>query len=136
MSVVVQQVSKTQLRQAVSNLSAPDLVKFDDFIQTTQHLYAGYHDGNLVCVWGLMVPTLLSDAYIWLYVTPAIDGNEFLFIRHSQRMVERMLEEHGRIIGHTEMKNTRAIRWLKWLGAVFGEPTGQLVPFTIRGKRG
>ena len=45
-----------------------------------------------------------------------------------------VLEQFKSIVGVVLMGNKRSIRWLKWLGAEFGEPNGKLIPFTIRKK--
>lgn len=101
----------------------------------TAHLWVGLKDDKLVCAWGLIPPTLLSStAYLWLYTTEAVQEYSFLFIRHSQLMVERMLEEYPTIVGTADPKTPNTIRWLKWLGAVFSEPQGKYIPFTIRKK--
>lgn len=108
---------------------------FKRCIFTAGKLWAGFVDGELVCFWGLVPPTLLSDqAYLWLYTTPALEGKEFYFIRQSQLAVEAMLQSYSLIVGHAVIDNSKAIRWLKWLGAKFGHPEGAVIPFTIARK--
>lgn len=97
--------------------------------------WSGYIAGKLVCCWGLIPPSLLSNqAYLWMHTTPAVRGNQFLFVRHSQRIMEVMLAQYPRIVGHCEVSAEDSIRWLRWLGATFDEPTGQHIPFVIRKK--
>ena len=101
----------------------------------SSRVWLGYHDNEIVCLWGLVPPTLLSDrAYLWLYTTDALDAHIFLLVRHSQRMVAQMLTEFPTIVGHCEVSATKSIRWLRWLGAEFGALEGRLVPFIIRAK--
>jgi len=98
----------------------------------TSDLWVGFIDGRPVCAWGLVPPTMLSDrAYLWLYATPAIDEYKFLFIRHSIRVMERLRELYPVIHGVCDIENTRAIRWLKRLGATFSDPYDGHVPFVI-----
>ena len=98
-------------------------------------LWGGFWNGETLCIFGLIPPTLLSEqAYLWLHTTEAASEHEFVLVRRSQIEVRKMLEEHPRIIGHCEVGAERSIRWLRWLGAVFGEPQGKLIPFVIRGK--
>jgi hypothetical protein len=91
-------------------------------------------DDDLVLgIWGLIPPTLLSDvAYLWLYTTPHLQSHMFMFIRHSQRAVAEIVEHYPLIVGHCLTNNPKAIRWLKWLGAEFNEPLGDIVSFSIR----
>src|SRR5262249_4403955 len=103
----------------------------------SKEFWAGFVDGELACVWGLAPPTLLSDnAYLWLYVTDQVRDHEFLFIRHSQLAVKEMLKTYETLVGVTKKNNTKAIRWLKWLGAEFEYSTGDIVSFTIRKNHG
>ena len=96
------------------------------------YIWVGLIDGGLACIWGLIPPTLLSNqAYLWLNTADLIKGHQFLLVRHSQLVMEEMLEEYPSICGHAIIGNDKAIRWLKWLGATFSEPQGRGLPFRI-----
>ena len=126
------------------DLIYPDyLAKLPKTDQETMHrsmcnssrVYIGCADGHIACVWGLIPPTLLSDrAYLWLFTTKHLDQHVFLLVRHSQRMIQFMLEEFPIIVGHCQINNHKAIRWLRWLGADFGEASAGFVPFVIKAK--
>ena len=114
-------------------LSAEDRNQFRRCFLSSTELWVGYKDDTLVCIWGLVPPTLLADyAYLWLYTTPDLKGNEFAFVRHSQRAMEQMLEQYPLIVGHAAVDTPQSRAWLRWLGAVFKEPAGPIVPFSIR----
>ena len=99
--------------------------------------WVGLVDGRLACVWGLVPPSLLSNqAYIWLNTTEVAEEHQFLLVRHSQIMIRHMLDEYPSLTGHCLFGAERSIRWLRWLGAVFGEPTGKGIPFVIRRQDG
>jgi len=104
-------------------------------MKASSAVWIGYDDNQVLGCWGVQPPSLLSErAYLWLYVTEHLKDNVFIFIRHSQRAVEAMLQEFSTLYGHTEVHNDRAIRWLKWLGAEFGPEYRGCVPFEIRAK--
>lgn len=93
----------------------------------------GYVDGNPACVWGLIPRTLLSQqAYLWLLTTDVCAEHKFLLVRYSQLFVEQALKTYTTLTGHVDAGNFSAKRWLKWLGAEFGETDGKKVNFTIR----
>lgn len=95
-------------------------------------IWAGFIDGKLACIWGVIPPTLMSyQAYLWLYTTDAIKEHEFRLIRHSQMVIEEVLQEYESVVGHAIIGSDKSIRWLKWLGAKFGPPQGTAVPFRI-----
>jgi len=106
-------------------------------LSMSSHYWIGMADDAIACTWGLIPPTLLSDqAYLWMVVTSLVREHPFIFVRHSQREVEKMLKHYSTIVGHCECHNEEARRWVKWLGAKFGEPQGTRVPFVIRRKHG
>lgn len=99
-------------------------------------VWLGRIDGDLVCVWGLIPPTLIStQAYLWMHATRRVDEHKFLFVRHSQRIVEHMLKRYGTIIGHCLLGARDSIRWVRWLGGKFDEPSGPYLPFRIERRR-
>jgi hypothetical protein len=101
-------------------------------IMNSSRVWAGSVDDKLVCCWGLIPPSFLSDtAYLWLYTTEQLHEHVFVFIRQSQRAVEEVLKAYPIIVGHCDTTNPKAIRWLHWLGARFGDPQGRLIPFRI-----
>jgi hypothetical protein len=95
--------------------------------------WVGTVDGKPACAWGLVPPTILSErAYLWLITTDLVDQHKFMFVRNSQRFIEDALKTYPTIVGHCVASETRSIRWLKWLGAVFREPEGNRIPFMIK----
>lgn len=112
---------------------APEQLK--RFVEHASFCYVGMVDGLIVCVYGIVSPSLLSDrAYLWMLTTDEVDEHRFLFIRHSQRVVESVLEKYSYIIGDTSIGDKKSLRWLKWLGAEFGFPQEGTLPFTITRK--
>lgn len=98
----------------------------------SSEVWTGRIDGDLVSVWGLIPPTIIStQAYLWMHATDRVSEHKFLFVRHSQRTVERMLEHYQTIIGHCLVGAQDSIRWVRWLGGEFSEPEGPYVPFRI-----
>jgi hypothetical protein len=106
-------------------------------VALSSDIWTGYVDGEVVCVWGIAPPSLISDrAYLWLYTTDHIKEHQFIFVRHSQVEVKKMLEIYETIHGHVIIGQHDNMRWLKWLGATFGEPDDKKIPFQIRRKHG
>ena len=96
-------------------------------------VWRGTINGMVAAVWGLAPTSLLSgSAYLWLYTTPVVDDHKFIFARYSQLFMEQMLDVYPEIRGHVVAGEDRSVRWLKWLGATFGEPEGKMIPFKIR----
>lgn len=99
----------------------------------SSHIFRGTLNDNLVNVWGLIPPTLISNqAYLWLFYTEHLRGNEFIFVRHSQRMVREMLAIYPRIVGVSKADDIRAQRWITWLGGNYASERGGYRPFMIQ----
>jgi hypothetical protein len=95
-------------------------------------VWAGLVDNEPACLYGIIPPTLLSNrAYLWLLTTDLLDQHKFLLIRHSQIVIDRLLEQFDTLVGNTMMGDKRAVKWLKWLGAEFGYPERGIAPFHI-----
>ena len=130
----VERVEPAQAAEYIKtlSLSREERWAMDYCLQLSMFMWVGLIDDKLACIWGLIPPTLMSNqAYLWLYTTNAIIGHEFVLVRHSQLVMEEMLEEYPTICGHAIAGADKSIRWLKWLGAKFGEPQGKGIPFRI-----
>lgn len=105
----------------------------DNYLESSIDVFTGFADDQVACIFGLIAPTVLSDrAYLWMLHTNLVEQNKFLFIRHSQIWVRRVLQTYNEIYGHALLGNDPGIRWLRWLGATFDEPDGKHLPFQIR----
>src|SRR5438477_12156295 len=92
-----------------------------DCLGRSAEVWFGLVDEALVCMWGLIPPTLLSEsAWLWLFTTNILPEHKFLFVRHSQLWVSKMLDLYPEITG--DMLEGGPKRWLKWLGAEFESP--------------
>lgn len=142
MNVILGKMSKEEQDQIFKfkigpNLSRQQRDHFAQFIQASAVVWAAVKDDCPFCIWGLMPPTLSSNvAYLWFYIVEYIESYEFLIVRHSRRVIEKALEDYPVIVGHCDRNNERAIRWMKWLGAEFGHPEYDFLPFRIERKDG
>jgi hypothetical protein len=109
-----------------------DRVPMRACLALSERVFKGTIDGQLACVWGLCPSSFLSGrAYLWMHVKPIVAEHQFIFVRHSQRILEELLKEYPVILGHCHVRDERAIRWIKWLGGVFAQPKGIAVTFQI-----
>lgn len=137
MTVMVEALDRQQTRDLILSVRGGILTDMesktlDACLGFATHLWIGSIGGEVVCAWGLVPPTLLADeAYLWLYSTPAVADHKFLFVRYSQRVIEEMLKLYPNIVGVTDINASDSIRWLKWLGAKFGEHSGKYISFHI-----
>jgi len=138
MTICIFSADKAKTRQLIysakgGSLTDKEMDTLEQYLCFSAKLYLGSIHGKLCCAWGLIPPSLLADsAYLWLFSTPAVDEHKFLFVRSSQRIIEEMLQEWPVLTGYCEHSNLRSMRWLKWLGARFGDVGPTHVSFEIR----
>jgi hypothetical protein len=121
------------LREAHVELTPRESRIMDDCSRQSFMMWAGYNnEGELMCVWGVIPPSVLSDeVYLWLYVTEAVKTNQFLFVRRSQIVIQELLREYRAVVGYVNVDAVSSQRWLKWLGAEFGPAKAGRLPFRI-----
>lgn len=139
MSVNIKSVDKAALTTAVlGELSLSEDEKLTMFhgIKISHQIFIGRVDEGIACIWGIVSPTLLSTRCgIWTYTTDLIEEHPFVFVRHSQMVIQKLLEEFETIEGTTNKRAEHSKRWLRWLGATFeGESDGDQIKFVIRRK--
>jgi hypothetical protein len=129
-------VSKFALRYPVSTIVGLHMFSgeiLDHWQKSSVEVYQGKINERVVCVWGIILPTTFSNsAYLWMAHTEELGRHPFVFIRQSQIEIRKLLEVYPQIIGHAVIDNDKAKRWLRWLGAEFHTPVGNLHPFFIR----
>lgn len=135
MTVVIQEVNPHVAKELILTSRAFDinqLINLNNCIFMAHSAWAGYVDGELLCVWALCPPTMLDNtAYLWLYTMDGLKGHEFVLVRHSQLVMKKMLEKYECIVGLTDTTDRKAIRWLEWLGANFSSPNNGYRRFVI-----
>lgn len=103
------------------------------WLKISQEVWIGMYDQKILCMYGLATPSMLSNkAYLWLLTTDALEEHKFLFIRHSQLVIENALKTYELIVGHVQVDNAPARKWLRWLGAKIEPPIGDYSTFRIR----
>jgi len=82
--------------------------------------------------------TVVGDgmAAVWLLGVEDARMYRRAFLEHSRRLLATMLAKVPTLYNYVWEQNARSLRWLKWLGATFGDPVtlpsgARFVPFQI-----
>lgn len=59
---------------------------------------------------------------VWFIGTDELDKYKKEFLYHSKLIIDLWKKEFGDLYNYVHVKNTKSIRWLKWLGAELSEP--------------
>lgn len=92
-------------------------------IRRSVKVYAGYADGELVNVFGVsLVNAMTGLGAPWMITTNKVAKCRKLFLPLSREQNEGFHRYFDRLENYVDTRNTRAIRWLKWLGYTFDDP--------------
>lgn len=79
--------------------------------------YTAMVDGEPVCIFGVAPRSLLTgEGLPWMLATDGLQQIERVLARMSKPVVEAMLDAYPMLGNWVDARNTRTIRWLKWLG--------------------
>lgn len=99
--------------------------------RATKHLWAGFWNDQLLCIFGLTPPTMLStNAHLWLITTNEAKRHPIIFGRWARRMVNHMLDLYPTITGFCV--NGIGLDWLASLNAELTYISPVLTSFEIK----
>lgn len=77
----------------------------------------GYIDDQPVCMWGVAPVCLLTGLGApWMVGTSLLDRFALPFMRECRPQVLELFSNYARLENYVDVRNVRAIRWLKALG--------------------
>ncbi|NJL06859.1 MAG: DUF2833 domain-containing protein [Methylacidiphilales bacterium] len=79
---------------------------------------------------------LAGIGVVWLLGTDAVDRHYRMFLRLSLEWKPKLLSRHSVLANFVSEDNAVSLRWLRWLGAEFGDPIKRrgthFIPFELR----
>lgn len=131
MKAMVEVTTEESARRAASRLRDIDRESIESFglnpadsivnnVANSHYCLTGTVAGEVVCVWGVMATSLMSDkGLLWMVTTKDLDNNAFVFIRKSQIELEKIFKLYEELYGFVAVENKRSKRWLTWMGFEF-----------------
>ena len=99
-------------------------------LSVSTQTWAGEVDGKVICVCGVApVPEMEGSGAVWLVSTEELETAPIQFLFHSRRVLRKMLGLYGHLFNFADKRNTRALRWLQWIGFTIYEP----IPYGVEG---
>lgn len=97
--------------------------------------WTGLIDGVPICMFGVVPASLVeSVGRPWMIGTPAVEKFDRIFLKHCHEVVKNMASEYKTLYNFVDLRNKKAIRWLKWLGFTMEEPA-PFGPFNLPFRR-
>lgn len=108
----------------------PILIPFtSDVTQASTEIWAGFYNGELGIVWGILPGSLLSDtAYIWSIATDVVKRCPKAFLRASRQWLKSMSGEYAIFVGLCRRDTT----YVQHLGAEFFDDHDSFARFEIK----
>lgn len=134
---MIKKVSREEILRLISDptcvsVEQSERAALEDFVGRSQHHWYAKIRGEIVAIWGLFAPTLMSnEAVIWVQTFPTVKSREMAFMRQSKQAAREALALYPRIYGFTDTCRPTAIRWLMWVGAKFEPTTDRFARFVL-----
>lgn len=91
--------------------------------------WTGFVDGEPICMFGVSPISAISGVGCpWMIGTNLIDKHWLGFLRRCKPVVDAMFSLCPRLINYVDVRNKKAMLWLKWLGFTFDPPQ----PFGVK----
>ncbi len=117
---------------ALFDVPSEERAAIENCISRSDPALGFWWQGALHAVVGFIPTAIITDtAYCWLQVMPSIAEHKLLAGRQGKLVIVEIRKRYPRITGHCFEESS--IRWLRSLGAEFGESNGKLLPFIIGG---
>lgn len=117
---LVRQADRDEITEA---LGIPMLQALHDGLRNSAKASRIVVGGKVVAVFGDATYSLLGGVGIpWLISTTHVERYPRAFLAVCRPEVAEMLERHAELVNFVDVRNTVAIRWLRWLGFEFCEP--------------
>lgn len=102
-----------------------------DGLRLSSFVWTGLADGEVLCIFGVASQSMLSgDGVPWMVGSKLLDKHAWGFLPRSRMVVGHMLNIYPHLENYVDARNTRAIRWLRWLGFTIHDPE----PYGLQGE--
>lgn len=92
-------------------------------IRCSDRAMTGLLDGKVACMFGVAPVSMMGGkGAVWMLGSDLIESHPKHFLRRCRRELSIMARNYGVLHNYVDARNTKAIRWLKWLGFDIGEP--------------
>lgn len=89
---------------------------------TGAEMTTGLADGEVGCIQGVVSVSMLSGTGTpWMLGSDVVAKHARVFLRGSRVWLENEQERWQSLSNYVDVRHTRAVRWLKWLGFEFDE---------------
>jgi hypothetical protein len=96
--------------------------------------WTGLIDGVPMCMFGCVAASVMGNVgRPWMVGTKLLDEHPLVFLRRYRRSgcIEEMRERFDLLTNYVDVRNTRAIEWLSWLGFSFRREPERIGPYRM-----
>lgn len=101
----------------------PPLEILQQSVSMSVQCKVGVVNGDVVCIFGVgEYPKAPHIGIPWLIGTHYLDRHSRVFARVSRPVLQMLWGDYTRMVNMVDDRNTKAKRWLQWLGFRLAEP--------------
>lgn len=106
--------------RAMSDLSVRDVL--EDTPELEKNSYVWEKEGKIIAMFGVNpIPDKEGVGVVWLLGTTFFDKFYVAFIQECKAVFRQIIQGYDYIFNYVHVKNTKSVRWLKWLGFSLSE---------------
>ncbi len=88
-------------------------------VDSSAEVYSIFHHGELVSIIGIVDDGVTGISNPWLLSTSLILNRPKEVVKVSRKLYHHFITRYGYLTNFVDQRHTRAIEWLRWLGARF-----------------
>jgi hypothetical protein len=97
-------------------------------IKHSEEPLTGTVDDTPVCMFGIVADSFIGNIGVpWMVGSNDLDNHAVKFLRRNRAWITASMKIYDRLENYVDVRNTKAINWLGWLGFKFDDP----IPYGI-----
>lgn len=78
------------------------------------HVWGGWENGELVCLWGLKLHQVLEPPEVWFFGSHSLRVKQL--VKRSRQVLNEIKSAYGPVMCTVEDRAKNSARWIEWLG--------------------
>lgn len=92
-------------------------------LEKSSHAWTAFHCGNPHIMWGVVPASIMTrDGICWMLSTEHAEKDWMLWVRLVRPSLHQMLDEYPTLFNFVDSRNTKTLRWAKWVGFRVDDP--------------
>lgn len=88
----------------------------DNIVAQSVDVCSATLDNELACIFGIIpVHVVPAIGFLWMMTTPKVEAQPFVFLRHSQLVLDQLMKKYERLETLVDASMDRSLNYIEWL---------------------